>query len=108
MSTPGATISGLALFPTGPRLENSASRSRASTAPTVSAASAVPGEPTDANVPSLPAATTNSVPCSAVRLVSAMDSGSPPTVGAPPRLMLTTSARGAAHSIPAITLESVP
>jgi hypothetical protein len=65
MPAPGAVISGLtAPSPRrGPRLENDVIWSCLSTAPTVSAASAVPGEATvEAAGPALPAATTNSTP----------------------------------------------
>ena len=71
MSTPGAVMSGLsAASPTrGPRLEKSARLSDLSTAPTVSAASALPGEPTVSSAPSLPAETTNSAPNSCGELL---------------------------------------
>ena len=63
MLTPGATMSGLiARLPgRGPRLEKNASRSRPSTAPTVRAAVAAPGEETvSSDGPLFPAAITNS------------------------------------------------
>jgi hypothetical protein len=65
MSTPGAVRSGLTApsATLGPLLENVASESSRCAAPTVSAASAVPGESTvPALAPELPAETTNSVP----------------------------------------------
>ena len=93
----------------GPRLENSASWSLASTAPTVSAASAAPGElMVCGSGPALPAATTNSVPV-VVSRSSAWLSGSLPSLGSPPRLRLATLVwRAAAHSMPAITPDSKP
>ncbi len=105
MPTPGAVISGLRpLSPRrGPRLENSARLSARSTAPTVSAAAAAPGAPTVRAAPELPAATTKSAPVSAVRSFTAWLIGSVPSVGSPPRLMLTTFApEWAAHSMPAM------
>ena len=113
MSTPGAVMSGFtARSPTrGPRLENGANASSRSTAPTVSALVALPGEPTVLAPfsPELPADTTNSVPVSSVSAFTAWLSGSVPSVGSPPRLMLTTSAPDrAAHSIPASTHDSMP
>ena len=109
MSTPGAVISGLrpASPSRGPRLEKSARPSLRSTAPTVSADAAAPGVPTVSSWPSLPAATTNSVPVCAVMSLTAWLSGSVPSVASPPRLMLTTFApSAAAHSIPAMIQES--
>ncbi len=112
MATPGAVRSGLTpLSPTrGPRLEKSASRSDLSTAPTVSAASALPGDSTVCSPsPSLPAATTKSVPVSAESRLTASSTGSVPGVSSPPRLRLTTSAPWAtAHSMPAMTPDSSP
>lgn len=117
MSTPGAVRSGLtALSPTrGPRLENSASWSTPLpgpfTAPTVSAASAAPGAPMlYASGPELPAAMTNSAPVSSLSRLTAWLSGSVPSVGSPPRLMLTIFAcwSRAAHSMPARIQESWP
>ena len=72
---------------------------------TARAASAAAGAPTVWSAPALPAAATNSVPCSAERLFTACDSGSVPSVPPPPRLMLTMRARGAAHSMPAMMAE---
>lgn len=111
MPTPGAVMSGLtAESPLrGPRLENPASRPRPSTAPTASAASALAGEPTVAAAgPSLPAATTNSVPVRRLSVFTACSIGSRPRSSVPPRLMLTTFARTvlAAQSIPARMPES--
>nr|WP_163571746.1 hypothetical protein [Fodinicola feengrottensis] len=110
MSTPGATTSGFTVAPRpGPRLENSAIWSWLSTAPTVSASSASPGDPMVARVgPLFPAAITKSAPVLAVRLCTASAIGSSPSVAAPPRLMLTTRACSvvAAHSIPAMMSES--
>jgi hypothetical protein len=66
--TRGAVTSGLTAPSSerGPRLENEASESSRSTAPTVGAASAAPGVPTvDAPGPALPAATTKSAPVDA-------------------------------------------
>ncbi|MGY3680215.1 hypothetical protein ACVWXU_003838 [Streptomyces sp. TE33382] len=112
MSTPGAVTSGL-MAPSpmrGPRLEKSASTSLSSTAPTVSAASALPGEPTvPAPSPSLPAAMANRTPLSADSLSTAASSGSISGVSLPPRLRLTMSAPCAtAHSMPARMPESSP
>lgn len=69
MPTPGAVTSGLTTPPAyrGPLLENGASRSARSTAPTVKAPSALPGDPMTFR-PALPAATTKSTPVSAVAL----------------------------------------
>src|SRR5207248_2630675 len=111
MFTPGATISGFAApSPSrGPRLEKSASRSCLSTAPTVSALDAAPGDSMLTAVPSLPAATTNSLPVCAVSASRSRLTGSVPSVGWLPRLMLTTLAPlVAAHSIPAMIQESSP
>ena len=84
-------------------------RSCLSTAPTVSAVLAVPGDATLTGEPALPAATTNSVPVSAVSASISWLSGSVPSVGSAPRLMLTTRAPlCAAQSMPAITHESRP
>ncbi len=77
MSTPGAVTSGL-MAPSparGPVEEKSASLSLSSTAPTVSAASALPGEPIDWG-PSLPAAIANRMPFSAESLLTSASSGS--------------------------------
>ncbi|GAA4941961.1 hypothetical protein GCM10023238_04670 [Streptomyces heliomycini] len=111
MSTPGAVMSGLtASSPTrGPRLEKEAIRSDLSTAPTVGAASALPGELTEyLPPPLLPAAMTKSVPVSSARVLTASSSGSMPGVSAPPMLMLTTSAffSSAAHCIAASVADS--
>ncbi len=110
MSTPGAVTSGLTAPSAmiGPLLENSASLSCLSTAPTVSASGASPGLPTQESQPSLPAAITKSVPYWRVRVETASVSG-PPASGLP-RLMLTTSARfsPAAHSMPSMIQESWP
>ncbi len=103
MSTPGAVMSGLtAPSPVrGPRLENTARLSSRSTAPTVSAASALPGEPTVSAAPELPAAITNSVPYWAESVFTASSSGSTSGVSPPPRLRFATSAPcSAAHTIP--------
>jgi hypothetical protein len=112
MSTPGAVMSGfMAKSPKrGPRLEKSASRSWTSTAPTVRAEVAAPGVSTVCSSgPELPAATTNRVRWLAVSRSTAWLTGSLPSVGQPPRLMLTTRARWlAAHSMPAITPDSLP
>jgi hypothetical protein len=92
----------------GPRLENGASASLSSIAPTVSAASALPGEPTVRSAPALPAETTNSAPNSAVRSCTACSIGSTSGVSASPRLMLTTSAcwSATAHRMPSMMAES--
>jgi hypothetical protein len=112
MSTPGATISGFtpASPRRGPRLEKLASAPVLVEAPTVSADAAAPGEPTDSAVgPELPAATTNSAPVSAVNRSTAWLSGSLPSLASgDPRLMLTTRARLAAHSMPAMIQEVCP
>ena len=113
MPTPGAVTSGLtAPSPSrGPRLEKPARESSRSTAPTVSAASAVPGEPMVdwPLAPSLPAAMTNSESVDAVSALTAWLMGSVPSVGPPPRLMLITLASwAAAHSMPSMTEDSVP
>ncbi|MGY3060769.1 hypothetical protein ACVWZD_005014 [Streptomyces sp. TE3672] len=112
MSTPGPVMSGLtAPSPMrGPTLEKSAIWSSSSTAPTVSAASALPG---DATVPwpgpLLPAATANRTPFSAESLSTWASRGSVPGVSGPPRLILMMSAPWAtAQSTPARTLESSP
>ncbi len=110
MSTPGAVTSGLmASSPTrGPVEEKSASLSLPSTAPTVRAASALPGEPIDSG-PSLPAAIANRMPFSAESLSTSASNGSIPGVSWPPRLKLTISAPcWAAHSMPARMPESSP
>ncbi|CAM5583049.1 hypothetical protein SGRIM128S_06107 [Streptomyces griseomycini] len=110
MSTPGAVTSGLmAPSPTrGPVEEKSASPSLPSTAPTVRAASALPGELTDWG-PELPAAMAKRMPFSADSLFTAASSGSTSAVSPPPRLMLTMSAPcAAAHSMPARMPESSP
>lgn len=113
MPTPGAVTSGLtAASPRrGPRLEKEARESSRSTAPTVSAASAAPGDPTvDGPGPALPAATTKRVSVDAVRVLTAWLIGSVPSVSASePRLMLTTLACWeAAHSMPSMTDDSEP
>ena len=112
MPTPGATTSGF-VPPSpsrGPRPENEAAWSSPSTAPTVRAASAAPGALSDpGSGPAFPAATTNSVFELAERSSIARLRGSLPSLGSPPRLMLTTSAPFAtAHCIPARTAESSP
>lgn len=111
MPTPGAEISGFSdppLLP-GPRLEKSATLSSLSTAPTVSAFAARPGDRTvPAAGPAFPAAMTNRVPyCSLSRLTAWLRTSL--GVPSPPRLMLMTSAPcAAAHSIPASTHEESP
>ena len=113
-STPGAVRSGLraSSFMRGPALENWASWSDASTAPTVSAASAVPGAPRlYGSGPSLPAATTKSAPVSALSRFTAWLIGSSWVCqDGPPRLMLITLACSvrAAHSMPAMIPTSCP
>lgn len=106
--SPGATTSGLtAKSPTrGPRLENPLTRSALLTLPTANAESAAAGLLTDNDSPSFPAETTNKVPCCSERRSTARDRGSVPSVAPPPRLRLTTLARGAAHSIAARTADS--
>ncbi len=112
IDTPGAVMSGLtALSPVrGPTLEKSAIRSSSSTAPTVRAASALPGDATvPRSGPLLPAAIANSTPFSAETLLTWASNGSIPGVSRPPRLMLMTSAPWAtAQSTPAMMLESSP
>ncbi len=79
MSTPGAVMSGLMTPPPsrGPLLEKSAILLSRSTAPTVNAASALPGDPTvRASGPELPAAITNNVPYRADNVFTASSSGS--------------------------------
>src|SRR4029079_1116518 len=111
MSTPGATRSGLSApdLVSGPVAENDARPSSLSTAPTVSAEAAAPGEEMVSG-PALPAAITNRGPYWAERASTSWDNGSLPSDGVvSPRLMLTTLAPDwAAHSIPAITQESCP
>lgn len=106
---PGAEISGFtAGLPwRGPREENSDISPDLVTEPTVSAASAAPGA-LIVRSPLLPAAMTNSVPCSSDSRSTAEDSGSVPSEARlDPRLMLTTRASCAtAHSIPARIQES--
>ena len=93
----------------GPMLEKYARWSEPSTAATVSAASATPGAPIVNSLYELPAATTKSVPVDAVRSLSACEMGSVPSLGVgSPRLMLTTSARVDAHSMPSMIQESWP
>ncbi len=112
MSTPGAVTSGLrAPSMPGPRLEKSASTSLSSTAPTVRAAAALPGEPMvcSPKSPSLPAAMANRTPFSSESLFTPASSASIAGVSPPPRLMLMTSApSAAAHSMPARISESLP
>ncbi len=107
--TPGALISGFtsASPRRGPVLLNWASLSCLSTAPTVSADAAAPGEVTERPAgPLLPAATTNSAPVSAESLSTSALRSSLPSVTSPPRLRLTIFAPDrAAHSMPAITWE---
>ena len=88
----------------GPRLENSASRSRRSTAPTVSAASAEPGAPMVVRPrPVVAGARRRKHAGRALSALTARLSGSVPLVGSPPRLMFTTRAPCAtAHSMPAM------
>jgi hypothetical protein len=103
MSTPGAVMSGL-IAPSrrGPRLEKLASASDLLTAPTASASSALAGVPIVPVPGTLPAATTKSVPCSAVREPTASSTGSMPGVSGAPRLRFTTFAPwSAAHCMPA-------
>lgn len=110
MSTPGAVTSGLTAPPLirGPVLEKSASLSARSTAPTVKASSALPGEPIEFG-PELPAATAKRTPFSAVTLLTCASSGSISEVSSRPRLRLTMSAPWAtAQSIPAMIPESEP
>ncbi len=90
---------------------NQAASSAESTAPTVSAASAAPGEPMDDGAPVLPAAMTNRAPVSRDRLSTASAIGSVPSLGSvEPRLMETMSASTsrAAHSMPAMICDSLP
>ncbi len=113
MPTPGADRSGLrALSPyRGPALVNQAARSAESTAPTVRAESAAPGEPMEDGEPVLPAAITNRAPVSADRVSTARAMGSVPSLGSvEPRLMETMSAftSRAAHSMPAMISDSLP
>ena len=112
MSTPGALTSGLRppLRTSGPRLEKEAMASSSSTAPTVSASLADPGELTvEASGPLLPAAMTNSVSEPSESSLTAWDRGFVPSSASPPRLMLTTSAPWAtAQAMPASTPESSP
>src|SRR5690606_2539924 len=113
IGAPGAVRSGFSAWEpnTGPREEKLASWSKASTAPTVRAAAATPGEPMvrAPSAPSLPAAITNRVPWSRVRSFTAWLIGSVPSVGAPPRLMFTTAAPSAtAHSMPSMIHEVWP
>ena len=111
ISTPGAVTSGfIAPSPRrGPRLEKYASLSLPSTAPTVSASDAAPGEPTVSSAPALPAAITNSAPLDFDKSSTAWLIGSVPSVGRPPKLMLMIFAPcWTAHSIPAIASESYP
>lgn len=77
----------------GPRLEKLAMSPFLSTAATVRASSAEPGETTFlAMRPELLTATTNRVPVARLSSLSAWLIGSVPSVGSPPRLMLTTLA----------------
>ena len=95
MSTPGAMTSGFRPPSPmrGPRLENHAVVSLPSTAPTVSAASAAPGEViVPGPSPELPAATTNRVSDVADSSSIAWLNGSVPSLTSPPRLRFTTSA----------------
>ena len=83
-----------------------------STAATVNAASAAPGEVTVlAPGPLFPAATTNSAPVAVDRSLTAWLKGSVPSVGASvPRLIETIRARSdvVAHSIPSMIEDSEP
>ena len=111
MSTPGATSSGFAarVLTSGPRLENGATASLPSTAPTVraEAAAAGSGDPPDGAV--VAGGHHEQRPVLLRERVHACDSGSLPSLRSqPPRLMFTTSARAAAHSMPATTCDSVP
>ncbi len=111
MSTPGAVMSGLMALSAirGPRLENGAIASAASTAPTVSAASAEPGLPRVVSPgPEFPAAITNSAPLDADRASTACSIGSVPGLSdGAPRLMLTMSAPwSTAHRMPSRIAES--
>ncbi|RPK83889.1 hypothetical protein EES45_05505 [Streptomyces sp. ADI97-07] len=111
MPTPGAVMSGFSEpSAVGPVLENSAIRSLRSTAPTVSAEAALPGEPiVEAPGPSLPAAITKSMPLLADMRSTAASSGSFSAVSSPPRERLATRAPlSAAHCIPAMMPESSP
>ncbi|ROP37471.1 hypothetical protein EDD40_2784 [Saccharothrix texasensis] len=108
-STPGAVMSGLtAPSPTrGPRLENAAMPSCRSTAPTVSAASALPGELIVSGRELLPAAITNSTPVRADSVFTASSNGSSSAVSPPPMLRFTMSAPcSAAHCMPATIADS--
>ena len=111
MLTPGATTFGL-MTPliSGPREEKSAIVSVPSTAPTVSADAAAPGEVTVPELgPELPAAMTNSVVDVEESSSTARSRGLVPSPGSPPRLMLTMAACWlTAQLIPAITCESAP
>ena len=112
-STPGATTSGLIapLRKRGPRLENPAITLSMSTAPTVRAASAAPGEVTVEGplLPLLPAAMTNKLSDDAESSSTARESGWVPSSVSPPRLMLTMSAPwSTAQTMPASTQESSP
>ncbi len=110
--TPGAAMSGLkAPSPNrGPRLEKEAISSSRSTAGTVSASSAAPGNPTvPLPGPLLPAATTKRVPVVRLIWLSAWLDTSVPSVAPPPRLMLTTLApERPAHSMPAMMSDVHP
>ncbi len=109
MSTPGPVMSGLGVPSRfGPRLEKSAIRSCLSTAPTVSAVGALPGDQIVRRPsPELPAATTNrALPESRAMAASI---GSTPGVSGEPRLMLTTCAPwSTAHCMPATMPEMSP
>jgi hypothetical protein len=109
MPSPGAVMSGFtAPSLRGPRLEKRLAAFVLPTLPTVRAASAAPGEPTVvARGPELPAAITNNAPVFALSSLTARDIRSVPSEASwVPRLMLTTRALLAAHSIPARTSES--
>src|SRR5690606_21200931 len=115
ISTPGAVTSGLTAWSParGPRLENQGTSSPSSTAPTVRAAAAAPGGVTVLGPlpPSLPAATTKSVPYRSLSRSTASENGSVPSVyrSDSPRLMFTTSAPcAAAHSMPAMIHDDSP
>ncbi len=109
MSTPGAVTSGFTPpVAVGPRPENAATTSERSTAPTLNALRALPGEEIDpAPGPSFPAAATNSIPFSRESRSTASSRGSVSGVSVSPRLRLTTCAPwSAAHCIPARIAES--
>jgi hypothetical protein len=89
-------------------LENSAVVRSRLVAATVRARSAAPGVLTVWLSYLLPAEITNSAPVDAVSVLTACDIGSVPSVGMPPRLMLTTLALAirVAQSMPAMIPDS--